>query len=38
MKFDEDDAHDYVVANVVNSTVFELDENNKIKGLYYQVH
>ena len=38
MKFDEDDAHDYVVAGVVNSAVFESDENDKIGDLYYQVH
>ena len=38
MKFDEDDAHDYVVADVVNSVVFELDEDGKIGDLYYQVH
>ena len=38
MKFDEDDTHDYVIADVVNSTVFESDENNKTGDLYYQVH
>ena len=35
MKFDEDDTYDYVIADVVNNIVFELDENNKIGDLYY---
>ena len=38
MEFDEGDIYDYVVAGVVNSIVFKLDENNKTEGLYYQVH
>ena len=38
MEFDEDDAHDYVVADVVNSAVFKLGENGKTEDLYYQVH
>ena len=38
MKFDEGDAHDYVVAGVVNSAVFELGEDDKAEDLYYQVH
>ncbi len=38
MKFDEDDIYDYVIAEVINSAVFEPDENDKIEDLYYQVH
>ena len=38
MEFDEGDAHDYVIAGVVNSAVFESGENDKAEGLYYQVH
>ena len=38
MKFDEGDAHDYVIADVVNSVVFKSDEDNKTEDLYYQVH
>ena len=38
MKFDEGDTHNYVIAGVVNSAVFESDENNKTEDLYYQIH
>ena len=38
IKFDEGDAHNYVIADVINSAVFESDENNKTEDLYYQVH
>ena len=38
MKFDEGDIYDYVIADVVNSAVFKLDEDNKIEDLYYQVY
>ena len=38
MKFDEGDAHDYVIADVVNSAVFKPDEDDKTEDLYYQVH
>ncbi len=38
MEFDEGDAHDYVVAGVVDSAVFEPGEDGKAGGLYYQVH
>ena len=37
MMFDEDNAHDYVVADIVNSAVFD-DNDGKIEGLYYLVH
>ena len=38
MEFDEGDAHDYVVAGVVNSAVFESGEDDKAEDLYYQVY
>ncbi len=38
MKFDEGDVYDYVIVDVMNSAVFESDENDKTKDLYYQVH
>ena len=38
MEFDEDDTQDYVIADVVNNTVFEPGEDDKTGGLYYQVH
>ena len=37
MKFDEGDAHDYAVAGIVNSAVFD-DDDGKAGGLYYLVH
>ena len=36
MKFDEGDAHDYVVAGIVDSAVFDDDDGNA-GGLYYLV-
>ena len=38
MEFDEGDTQDYVVADVVDSAVFEPGEDGKAGGLYYQVH
>lgn len=37
MEFDEGDIHEYVVAKIVDSKVFEPSEG-KTGGLYYQVH
>ena len=38
MKFDEGDAHDYVVAGIVDSAVFDPDDDGKAGGLYYLIH
>lgn len=37
MKFDEGDAHDYVVAGIVDSAIFD-DNDGKAGGLYYLIH
>ena len=37
MKFDEGDAHDYVVADIVDSAIFD-DNDGKVGGPYYLVH
>lgn len=37
MEFDEGDAHDYVVAGIVDSAVFD-DNDGKAGDLYYLVH
>lgn len=38
MEFDEGDSRDYVVAGIVDSAVFEPDDDGKAGGLYYQIH
>ena len=37
MKFDEGDAHDYVVAGIVDSAIFD-DNDGNAGGFYYLIH